>query len=312
MRPIPDVLRGRAFTTAEAAAQGVSRRMLQGKRFTSLHRGRGVWAVADEPRDLPFLLRADRLVVPRDAAVSHVTGLRLHGIDVGPELPRHWSTNRPDKRRSDDLVLHRREAPLRPVLVHGLPVLPAHRCLVDAAIRLSHRDIVRAADALVAAGLTTPEEFAAFAWSRHLHGVRRCRANAGRVRERVRSFRETDLRLVLALARLPEAEVNSDIFDARGAFLGCGDLVLRTWRIVLEYDGWYHERSAEQRHQDLARREALEADGWLVIVLVSTDLDRPASLIARVWRALVSRGYEGPAPHFSPWELAELQRPPRP
>jgi len=312
MRPIPDALRGRAFTTAQAEAVGVSRRMLQGERFTLIHPGRGVWAVADEPRDLRFLLAADRLILPRDAVVSHVTGLRLHGIDVGSEAPRHWSTNQAARRRSDRLVLHRREAPLRPVLVLGLPVLPAHRCLVDAAIRLSHLDIVRAADAMVAAGFTTPEEFAAYAWSRHLHGVRRSRANAGRVRERVRSFRETDLRLVLALAGLPEAQVNSDIVDDSGTFLGCGDLVLRTWRIVLEYDGWYHERTAAQRHQDLARREALESAGWLVIVLVSTDLDRPASLIARVWRALVSRGYAGPAPRFAPWELAELRRRPRP
>src|SRR5690606_19824415 len=110
-----------------------------------------------------------------------------------------------------------------------------------------------------------------YAWGRHVHGVRRSRTNAGLVRERVRSFRETDLRLVLTLAGLPEPEVNADIFDALGNHLGCGDLVLRRWRIVLEYDGWYHERSAAQRRKDIARREALEADGWLVIVVVSGD-----------------------------------------
>ncbi|MET1134030.1 MAG: hypothetical protein ABWX60_11465, partial [Aeromicrobium sp.] len=83
------------------------------------------------------------------------------------------------------------------------------------------------------------------------------------------------------------------------------------WRIVLEYDGWYHERSAAQRHRDLLRREGLEADGWLVLVLVSSDLERPANLIGRVWRALVSRGYTGPAPRFAPWELEELTRSPK-
>lgn len=310
MADVPDELRGRAFTTAEALAAGVTRRMLDGPRFDRIHRGRGVWAVAGEPRDLRFLLRADRLVMPADAVVSHVTGLQLHGVDLGPPT-RHWSTNTATRRGLRGVELHRRQATLRPAVIDGIPVLPAHRCLVDAAIALSHRDIVRIADALVAAGLTTPEHFAAYAWGRHLHGVRRSRMNAGRVRERVWSFRETDLRLVLAVAGLPEAEVNLDLFDDSGAHLACGDLVLRRWRIVLEYDGWYHERSAAQRHRDILRREALEAAGWLVVVLVSTDLERPANLIGRVWRALVSRGYTGPPPRFAPWQLEELTRSPK-
>lgn len=311
MRPVPEVLRHRPFTTQEALALGVTRRMLQGDRFESIHPGRGVWAVSQEARDLSFLLRADRLVLPPDAAVSHVTGLLLHGVDLGSATRRHWSTNLPAKRRAAGIVLHRRQAPLRPVLVDGIPVLPAHRCLVDAAIGLSHRDIVRIADDLVARGLTTPDRFAAYAWSRHLHGVRRSRANAGRVRERVRSFRETDLRLLLSVAGLPEAEVNLDLHDEHGTHLGCGDLVMRRWRIVLEYDGWYHERTATQRHRDLLRREGLEAAGWVVIVLVSSDLERPANLIGRVWRALVARGYAGPPPRFAPGELTELTRNPK-
>ena len=232
------------------------------------------------------------------------------GIDLD-STTRHGSTNTVLRRRLDGIGLHRRQAPLRAQRIDGIPVLAPGRCLVDAAIMLSHLEIVRIADALVAAGLTTPERFAAYAWGRHLHGVRRSRTNAGLVRERVRSFRETDLRLVLTLAGLPEPEVNADIFDALGNHLGCGDLVLRRWRIVLEYDGWYHERSAAQRRKDIARREALEADGWLVIVVVSGDLERLANLIGRVWRALVSRSYEGPAPRFAPWALAELARDPK-
>lgn len=310
MPPIPPELCGRAFTTREALDLGVTRRMLEGPRYESLHPGRGIWAVAGEPRDLRFLLHADRLVLPPGAAVSHVTGLQVHGVDLG-ESRRHWSTNLPVRRKLTSVVLHRRQAPLHPVVIDGIPVLAAHRCLVDAAIDLTHLDIVRAADALITAGSMTAESFTHYAWTRHLHGVRRSRVNAGRARDRVRSFRETDLRLLLAVAGLPEAEVNLDIHDDHGALLGCGDLVLRRWRIVLEYDGWYHERSAAQRRKDIMRREALEADGWLVIVLVSGDLDRPANLIGRVWRALVSRGHTGPPPRFLPWELEELTRDPR-
>ncbi|GAA3531214.1 hypothetical protein AFL01nite_17670 [Aeromicrobium flavum] len=310
MPPVPDSLRGRAFTTAEALAAGVTRRMLEGPRFEAVHRGRGIWAASGEPRDLAFLLHADRLVLPPDAVVSHVTGLRLHGVDIGGSR-RHWSTNAPRRSKLASVVLHRRQAPLAATIVGGFPVLPPERCLVDAAIELSHRDIVRAADALIAAGAMTPESFARFALTRHLHGVRRSRANAGRTRERVASFRETDLRLLLAVAGLPEAEVNLDIFDAHGTHLACGDLVYVQRRIVLEYDGWYHDRTASQRRKDLIRRENLEADGWLVIVIVSGDLDHPAHLIGRVWRALASRGHTGPPPRFHPWELEELARHPK-
>lgn len=307
---IPEELRGRAFTTQEAIGLGVTRRMLEGPRYEPVHPGRGVWAVAGEPRDLRFLLHADRLVLPPDAAVSHVTGLQLHDVEFGGSR-RHWSTNLPVRRKLKSVVLHRREAPLQPIIMDGIPVLAAHRCLVDSAIDLTHRDIVRAADALIAAGFMTAESFTHYVWTRHLHGVRRSRANAGRARDRVRSFRETDLRLLLTVAGLPEAEVNLDIHDEHGHLLACGDLVLRRWRIVLEYDGWYHDRTAAQRRKDIMRREALEAHGWLVIVIVSGDLDRPANLIGRVWRALASRGHTGPPPRFLPWELEELTRDPR-
>lgn len=285
--------------------------MLDGPRFVALHPGRGVWAATGHPQDLEFWLHADRLILPPDAVVSHVTGLRLHGVEIGPISPRHWSTNEPQRRRSQGLVLHRRQARLLPIDVGGTPVLPADRCLVDAAIDLSHRDIVRVGDALIAAGLIEAELFGAYVWGRHLHGVQRSRANLALLRDRVRSFRETDLRLMLGACGLPEPEVNAQIVVPHAPEPYMGDLVLRRWKVVIEYDGWYHERSAWQRRKDLRRREDLEADGWLVIVVVSGDLDRPANLIGRIWRALVSRGYDGRPPTLASGRLEELARDPR-
>lgn len=306
----PDELRGAPFTTRHAEAVGVTRKMLRGPSYVSLHPGRGVWAVADEPRDLAFLLQGDQLILPPDAVVSHETGLRVHGIDIGSNTVRHWSTNGPAKRNSDHLVLHRRRAQLRAIEVNELPVLPAERCLVDAALHLSHRDIVRAGDALAAAGLISPERFENYVWRHRLHGVRRSRRNAPLVREKVDSFRETDLRLVMVHCRLPEPEVNGTVVDESGRFLARCDLVLRRWKIVVEYDGWHHERSAHQRRKDILRREALEAAGWIVIIVTAADLEAPASLVGRVWRALVSRGYGGRAPRFDRRSLLEIWRQP--
>jgi hypothetical protein len=37
-------------------------------------------------------------------------------------------------------------------------------------------------------------------------------------------------------AGLPEPEVNPDIRNASGRFVGRGDLVYRRWRVIVEYD----------------------------------------------------------------------------
>lgn len=316
MASIPPALRGRPFTTAEALALGVTKHRLHGPAYALLHRGHGVWCVADEPRTLRLLLDADRLILPPDAAVSHVTGLHLHLPDDFPAStslhpPRHWSTNTSSQARSPDVTLHRRQARLHPVGVDHLPVLSPQRCLVDAAIGLSQAEIVRFGDALVRAGRLTPEGFAEFAWTRHLHGVRRSRMTAWRMRERVGSFKETDARLIMVVCGLPEPETNGVITVEDGRTWK-GDLVLRRWRIVVEYDGWYHERSAGQRRIDIMRRESLEADGWLVIILTVDDLRSPPTLVARVWRALVSRGYTARLPNYPAAELRELTRLPKP
>ena len=315
MPTLPDALRGRAFTTAEALAEGVARRSLYGASFRSLHPGRGVWCAADEPLTLALLLGADRLVLPSDAAVSHLTGLRLHlpeALSGVPLSPRHWSTNSATRTHCRDITLHRRQAPLTRHEVLGIPVLGPDRCLVDAAISLRLADIVRIGDALIRAELTSPDDFCEYAWSRHLHGVRRSRASGWRMRERVDSFAETDVRLILNSSGLPDPEVNGEIHVPDRTRPWHGDLVLRQWKVVVEYDGWHHERSAQQRRIDILRRESLEADGWLVVILTAEDLRSATVLVGRVWRALAARGYKGRPPVYDHTRIRDLYRHPKP
>ena len=75
-----------------------------------------------------------------------------------------------------------------------------------------------------------------------------------------------------------------------------GDLVYRRFRVIVEYDGWHHERDARQRQKDHLRRERLEAAGWTVIVITAADMKDPLGIVRRVHNALVARGYCGPAP----------------
>jgi hypothetical protein len=204
----------------------------------------------------------------------------------------------------ESIVLHRRIGRVSPTIIRGVRVLGPDRSFVDSATLLGVRSLVRAGDALVRQGATTIDGLLRYVADCHLDGVVRARIAAQLVRERVDSFRETDLRLLLVLAGLPEPAVNVDVADDDGRWLARGDLVLDELRIIVEHDGWHHERDAEQRQKDHFRRERIEAAGWTLIVVTQADFSHPISIVARVHEALVRRGYRGSPPELSrAWHL---------
>lgn len=303
---LPWVLRGHAFTAAQAQAAGVSRRVVQGRHFVQVHRG--VYVLASTEPTFELLVEADLLRLPPDAHLSHVTGLQWRGVDAGARDPRHYSTNTRSQSTLRDVVLHRRQDRLRTEQVRGRPTLSYERLLVDAAAMLPAVALVRVADQLVRRGELSPEALARFALTRHLDGVRAARRAARHVRERVDSERETDLRLLLVSSGLPEPEVNVEIFDDDGTFLARGDLVYRRHRVLVEYDGRHHADDPVQWQKDLRRRERLEANGWTVVVVVNADLQSPARVVHRVWEALRRRGYRGDTPVFDRYRWVTLHR----
>lgn len=294
---IPKPLRTRPFTTSEAAKLDVSIHVLRGSRFLQLFRG--VWVSADLTVDESVRIAAARLLLPADAAVSHVSALRRLGVGLGNEWPLHFSTNTTSQTRLPGVTLHRRLGRLSPSVVDGVPTLGPDRTFVDCATILGVRDLVRAGDWLVRLGLTTPEILRAYAAERHLDGVLRARRASMFVASCVDSVTETDVRLLLQFARLPLPEVNAWITDAAGNVLGRGDLVFREYWVIVEYDGWHHERDARQRQKDHLRRERLEAAGWRLIVITSADMSNPSGIVKRVNAALVAGGYSGSKPVMS-------------
>ena len=60
-------------------------------------------------------------------------------------------------------------------------------------------------------------------------------------------------------------------------------------RLIIEHDGWHHERSAEQRQKDHLRRERIEAAGWAIIVITTADFLHPTAIVARVYEALTAQ-----------------------
>jgi very-short-patch-repair endonuclease len=79
-----------------------------------------------------------------------------------------------------------------------------------------------------------------------------------------------------------------------------GDLAYPLYKVVVEHDGWHHERDAAQRQRDHLRRERLEAEGWLVVVITAEDFRNEKSIAWRVYGALRLRGYTGSRPRFGP------------
>lgn len=91
---------------------------------------------------------------------------------------------------------------------------------------------------------------------------------------------------VLVAAGLPEPEINVEIFDAQGWRLGEVDLLYRSARLVLEYEGAGHLIEKRQFDKDVRRRERFEDAGWSVLRVTADDLfNHRTELLERVrWR----------------------------
>jgi hypothetical protein len=268
--------------------------MLQGARFTQVFDG--VWRTTSTVETEELRIRAALKILPADVALSHVSNLRWRGLDIGKSTPLHFSTASRLHVQRQGLIVHRRQAALRATFVRGVPLLSAERTFVDAATQLDDRSLLRAGDWLVRHGHVDALDLKAYVLELHLDGVQKARRIAPLVREHVDSVRESDVRWIIFQAGLPDPVPNLPILDAYGVQIAKGDLAFPDHRVLVEHDGWHHERDAWQRQRDHLRRERLEAEGWLVIVITVADFRHERSIAWRIHNALRLRGYVGPRP----------------
>ena len=112
------------------------------------------------------------------------------------------------------------------------------------------------------------------------------------IRPGAESRPETLVRLAVAEAGLPEPEVNGEVRDSAGRFIGRGDLVYGRWRVVVEYDGDQHRTDRRQFDHDVLRLERFAAAGWTVVrILGRSFFGDPDACISRVRRALLAGGW---------------------
>lgn len=311
--PLPTDL-GRQFSTTAAHARGVSRSRLRardldrpfhGVRSRPLPATGGDRYAIARDRELALILALAARLTPTQF-FSHRSAALLLGAPM-PHLPA------PDLHLS---VLHPIRAP-RVRGVHG-HALPAHRVqlarvgglLITSPVTtfaslgtLSLPELVALGDFLVRkhrpgrgrrnAGtppICTVQQLREVVALGRWKGIARLRSAVELIREDSWSPKESTTRLMLVSAGLPEPELNIDIFDEHGDFLGCVDMVYRRFRVIIEYQG---EQHSERYAEDVERYARLRANGWDVIEVTRALGRTPSQIVARVAFALRKAGWDG-------------------
>src|SRR5699024_10178252 len=113
-----------------------------------------------------------------------------------------------------------------------------------------------------------------------------------RVRPRTDSPKETELRLAIVDAGLPEPQVNVPVLRRDGAFIGFGDLGYPTYKILIEYDGDQHRVEPEQYFYATDRLENIMGEQWRVIRINKSHMRDLKPKLRAIYEALVQAGWK--------------------
>ncbi|MFI7575295.1 DUF559 domain-containing protein [Micromonospora sp. NPDC049497] len=247
---------------------------------------RGVYA--DQPCDDEDELRALLLCLPKEAVLTRQSAARRYGFGVLRDDVVHVQLPvTVPKPRLPGLVVHHSVLPVDPVLVGGLPCVPAARCAIDLARTVRRLDALPVLDAAIRAGAVTAEELLAEVGAhRALRGVRQARELIPLADGRAECRQESQLRLVIIDGRLPPPEPQLWVYDGLGIPRYRLDLGYRERRIGIEYDGGSHLDRDRLRY-DRSRINWLDANGWRMRYFTDRDLyARPTHIVATIRAAL--------------------------
>ncbi|WP_345153247.1 type IV toxin-antitoxin system AbiEi family antitoxin domain-containing protein [Arthrobacter ginkgonis] len=305
-KPLPEELRGREFTSAEAAVLGVPRHRL---RAGDLERvAHGIYRERAAELDLFLRLRALTQALP-GAWVSHHTA---------GTVQRLWLPSRIEREALLHLSRERGTAPVRrPGVVghtlmvadgevacwNGFALTTKSRTWLDLARYLELGELVAIGDQLIRIprrrfeGRSDPyatREGLAELVGRHpnLPGVRLARAAIELMRVGSDSAKETELRLAILAHGLPEPRLQVPL-DPADPYSFTADLGYEEYRLALQYDGVPH-RFWPRKVKDNRRNEAFVEAGWRSMVFDSSDAAEGfRGAVARIGRYLVTARERG-------------------
>lgn len=231
-------------------------------------------------------------------AVSHTSALLLYACPIRTDRSLHVTALAPLNRSRVRGVRGHRHCSAEPIHigpVEGIPTVDPLTALAYSSTYLPLRELIVAADHLRRKrGYRgqIPALEAAPILARHAAqfrgaGVRHLRLAVDLSRAGAESRMETLTRLVLVAFGLDtffDAQV--ELSDCAGR-IGRFDLVSRTPKVIVEYDGDQHRTSKLQHARDLHRLDRARELGYTVIRLVQADIiDRPRETAKRVAAAL--------------------------
>ena len=288
---------GEVFLGGEALAAGrVTRHQLQ-LWYTTVYRGvyvpKGVDVSLRDRAIAAWLASGRRGVVAGVAAsalhhapwVDPTQPIELLGVTCRPQpglIPRRDTF-------ADDEVTR----------ASGLPVSTRLRTAFDLGRHLERPQALARLDALM-----WTQQFSIEAVSElsdrypRARGIRQLRELLPLVDGGADSPRESRIRLWLIDAGMPTPQTQIPVFDGGRVPVAFLDMGWGDFKVAVEYDGDHHRKDRRQYVKDIARIRMLEEIGWIIIRVIAEE--RPAQWLARVEKALISRGC-----HL---EINEMQR----
>jgi very-short-patch-repair endonuclease len=279
---------GGVLTVPAARTLGITPAQLRGPRFRRL--ARGAFVPAGTPDSFAVMAEAALALAPAGASLFGVSALRAWGVAVPSRLERQRRIHlavppRATISERSFIVAHRsaveverlgRAGGLRAATPAWAWSQAAGTASVGELVQLGD-GLLRYRDALSDLGAMS-RAVAAFAGRR---GARRLREAFELVRPGTDSIAETQIRLIVRQAGLPEPKVNVVVYTAAGEWVARVDMLIEEYRLVIEHDGRVHEDN-RQRIKDNTRRRALRAEGYTVIVSTAPDLRDPVPLITAI------------------------------
>lgn len=307
--PLPHPFHAAPFVATTAERYGIGRSRLRRHDLEQPFRGVRIARLRDDPTRKKWQIARDSAIhrarayaakLPPECFFSHVTAAQFHGLPLPRRLAERAQIDvatMVDARRRRGLAVRGHlllSGDVSVVQIDGMSVASAVDTWCQLASVLSIDQLVIMGDALVRREdppATMDHLYAAVERRSGRRGIRRLRDALALVRPRTDSVKETELRLAILRAGLPEPEINVPICDADG-FIGLGDLVYRALKILIEYDGGQHREDEKQFLHDVDRLDRAMAEGWRVIrVTKKHAAARFEPAIERIRDALIKRGW---------------------
>ena len=289
-QPHPYELPGRAFLLGSAVQSDLSSKQLRHPRFEAPYRGvRRLRRDSAHPKTLRERVAQSAsdylplLRLSRGEAFSHTTALHLHGAPIRTPPDLHVSIPRPHGPARGALVHgHHHGTEVEPwqVRVEGtegiegvaFACVPPVTALIQSAPLLSFREQVVAADHLVKLrsrgayqwSLVGLEQLLEAAEASNARGIRRLRAALRVARVGAESRMESLQHFELARMGIDDLELQAEVYDAEGRWIGRFDAVDRVRRLILEYDGEQHRLDRKQYLRDQRRLDRARDAGYEV------------------------------------------------